>query len=417
MSTVQFTEQRRKLPTGIVERHSADCPARDGGRCTAGRRDGCARRYEAWVYDVRSRRKLRKSFPTLAAARSWRGDALADVKAGRAAPPTGLLLRDAMEEWLAGIESGAIAPKGGRVYKPSSARSYREKYEKYIRPELGHFKLSELRREDVQAMVDRLGVRGVSPGTARKILTPLKAFYRHRITRHRHPFNPTTMVETGPSGGRRTRAADAVEAAELIAALPPEDRALWATAAYGGLRLGELRALRWSDISFANGEIHVHRGWDAKEGEIEPKSRKGTRDVPILALLRDLLSEQRARTGRDGEDFVFGQTASTTFTPSNIRKRARKAWAAANEERERDGRPPLVPIGLHEMRRTFVSLLADNGIPLHEVGDYVGHSTVYMTDAYRSQFEKRAAETARAMDEYLARADTDSRRAQVEASA
>ena len=39
----------------------------------------------------------------------------------------------------------------------------------------------------------------------------------------------------------------AKEAASLIAALSPDDRAVWATAMYAGLRRGELRALRWSD--------------------------------------------------------------------------------------------------------------------------------------------------------------------------
>jgi integrase len=403
-----MSETKRNGRTGIVERHSLRCRSRTTGRCN------CARSYEAWVFDRRSGLKIRMSFPTLAAAKSWRVDALADVKAGRLAPPTRVLLADAMEEWLRGVEAGAIAPRGGEVYKPSTARSYREKFELYLRPELGRLRLDEIRREDVQAMVDRLRARGVTPGTVRKVVTPLKAFYRYRVTRKRHPLNPTTDLELGPGGGRRERAADAAEAAELIAALRPEDRALWATACYGGLRLGELRALRWSDVDLASGVIHVHRGWDAKVGEIPPKSRKGDRKVPILAVLRDLLAEQKARTGRDGEQFVFGQTPTTTFTPSYIRKRARMAWAAANEERESDRRPLLVPIGLHEMRRTFVSLLADNGIPLAEVGDYVGHSTVYMTDAYRSQFEKRATETARAMDEYLARADTASRLVQVD---
>src|SRR5204863_91708 len=88
----------------------------------------------------------------------------------------------------------------------------------------------------------------------------------------------------------------------------------WLTAA-----LGEPRALRWSDVDLASGVIRVSRGWDAKEGEIAPKSRKGERETPILALLRDDLIELKASTGRGGRDFVFGSRADAPFTPSYIR--------------------------------------------------------------------------------------------------
>jgi integrase len=43
-----------------------------------------------------------------------------------------------------------------------------------------------------------------------------------------------------------------------------------------------LQALRVESIDLAAGVIHVERGWDAKEGAIEPKSRTGRRRVPML---------------------------------------------------------------------------------------------------------------------------------------
>ena len=56
------------------------------------------------------------------------------------------------------------------------------------------------------------------------------------------------------------------EAAQLIATLPVEDRAIWATAMYGGLRAGELMALRRSDVDLATGLIRVERAWDSPGG-------------------------------------------------------------------------------------------------------------------------------------------------------
>jgi integrase len=148
---------------------------------------------------------------------------------------------------------------------------------------------------------------------------------------------------------------------------------------------GELRALRWDDVDLEANVIE--RGWDELEGEIAPKSRKGTRTVPIAEPLRLHLLELRARTGRRGSDLVFGRTASAPFTPTHIRKRALKAWAVENHERAEEGRPLLEPIGLHELRHTYVSLMFDAGFSLERIGDYVGHSSAYMVDCYRHLIE------------------------------
>jgi hypothetical protein len=65
--------------------------------------------------------------------------------------------------------------------------------------------------------------------------------------------------------------------------------------------------------------------WDDYAGEITPKSAKGTRTVPLTALLRrDHLVALKATTGRDGSDFVFGAAADRPSTPSHIRRQAAK---------------------------------------------------------------------------------------------
>ena len=72
--------------------------------------------------------------------------------------------------------------------------------------------------------------------------------------------------------------------------------------------------------------IHVRRSWDDYTGEITPKSAKGTRTVPLTALLRDDLVTVKGTTGRDGRDLVFGSTADRPFQPSHVRLEAAKAW-------------------------------------------------------------------------------------------
>ncbi len=66
-------------------------------------------------------------------------------------------------------------------------------------------------------------------------------------------INPTTGLELAAARGSCERIASPAEAAELVATLPDEDRALWATAFYAGLRRGELRALKWSGSTSRNG--------------------------------------------------------------------------------------------------------------------------------------------------------------------
>ena len=167
---------------------------------------------------------------------------------------------------------------------------------------------------------------------------------------------------------------------------------------------GELRALRWRDVDLAANVIAVERSWDPKEGEVAPKSRKSTRRVPVAGVLRKILLEHKMRTGRNGDDFVFGSKCDHPFTSTLVNKRARRAWDAENVKRKERRLPLLVPIGLHELRHGYVSIMHDAGLSLERIGDYVGHSSAYMTDRYRHLLDGHEAEAAARLDEYLVRA-------------
>jgi integrase len=121
---------------------------------------------------------------------------------------------------------------------------------------------------------------------------------------------------------------------------------------YAGLRRGELRALRVSDVDVASGVIRVERGWDDTEGEIDLKTSAGRRKVPIPLRLRDRLVEHKLATGRDGGELLFGRTGSDPFNGKNLQDRADGAWAEAGLER-------ITP---HECRHTFASLMIAAGV-------------------------------------------------------
>ncbi len=405
--------QAKRTPTGIQVRHSRSCPAaaNQGARCQ------CSPSYRAWVYDRRTGTKVRQTFGTMAAAKEWRADATSQLNRGKKVGPSAMTFKEAADAWLAGAEANppTVLTRGGDPYKPQVIREYRRTLKNHVLDELGSHRLSDIRRGDLQALVDRLLGKGRSGSTVRNVLMPIRVIYRHALERDEVAVNPTSGLRL-PNGHKpRERAATATEAAALLAALSDTDRPIYATAFYAGLRRGELRGLRWDDVDLASGVIHIRRGWDEVAGEIAPKSKKGNRTVPITALLRDHLTVLKASSGRSGNDFVFGAHPDRPFAPSYIRKRAAATWKTENKKRtegaEKSGQKPvlLVPIGLHECRHTFVSLMHDAGLSLERIGDYVGHSSAYMTDAYRHLLDGHEAETRRLLDDYLARADKAAR--------
>lgn len=390
---------RRSTP-GIVERHSRSCPSRNGGACGK----PCTPTFEAWVYNATTGRKIRRSFPTSSAAKGWRSDAISALRKGTLSTPTRETVEQAARAWIAGAKAGEILKPDGTPYKPSVLRTYEGDLERYVLPELGHVRLSNLARRDVQQLADHLVGLGLSGSKVRNALMPLRAVCRRAIRTDAVTVNPTTNLELPAGAGVRNRVASADEAARLLDALAEADRPLWACAIYAGLRRGELRALRVDDVDTEARVLHVRHGWDDVAGEIDPKSRKGTRTVPMTTELRRLLLEHLARTGRRGADLVFGRTATEPFTPTHVRARALGAWAATVVGAFFRREPiELEPIGLHECRHTYVSLMFDAGFSLERIGDYVGHSSTFMVDRYRHLLDGHEQEAADVLDAYLAK--------------
>jgi integrase len=373
---------------GIRPRHGKLCPSRSGGSCR------CRPTYQANVWSAREGKRRFKTFATLAEAKAWRAEAQVALRSGMMRAGSSVTLHEAAEAWLEGVKSGAIRNRSGHAYKPSAIRGYKTALLTRVLPALGGLRLSEIRRVDLQDFADRLCADGLDPSTVRNALMPLRAIFRRAVARGEVAVNPTSGLELPAMEGARDRIASPGEAADLLAALPEPDRALWATAMYAGLRRGELLALRWEDVDLAGGVIHVERSWDAKEGAVGPKSRAGRRTVPIPAALRDHLVEHKLRSGRH-VGLVFGTSYAQPFTPSNVRKRANAAWIRAGFE----------PIGLHECRHTFASLMIAAGVNAKSLSAYMGHSSVTITlDRYGHLMPGNESEAASLLDAYLARA-------------
>jgi integrase len=371
---------------GIRVRHGRSCASAAGGNCN------CRRSYEASVWSRRDRRKLRQTFPTLAAAKTWMRDAETAVRRNELWATSRVSVREAADAWLDGADAGTIRTRSGDVYKPSVLRSYASSLRLHVLPALGGVRLSELRRRDVQDLADQLLAKGLDPSTIRNALMPLRVLCRRAIQRQEITVNPCVGLELPAVRGTRDRVASPEEAAALIAALPSlADRTLWATAFYAGLRCGELRALRWADVDLDAGVIRVEASWDRVAGPVAPKSRSGRRVVPIAAALRAHLVEHRLACAWS-EGLVFGRSAELPFDPSRIADRAYRAWDAAE----------LPRFSLHEARHTCASLMIAAGVNLKALASYLGHASITITlDRYGHLMPGSEGEAAALLDGYL----------------
>ena len=163
---------------------------------------------------------------------------------------------------------------------------------------------------------------------------------------------------------------------------------------FGGLRRGELQALRWHDVDLAAGVIRVERGWDQAQGAIKPKSRAGYRVVPLLGVLRDVLTERRMDAATaEPDDLVFGHGTEKAFAPTTEDQRAKRAWKAVG----------LPSVTMHEARHCYASILIDAGENPKAIQTYLGHEKITTTfDTYGHLLPGSHDEPRSRMDVYLA---------------
>ena len=357
------------------------------------------------MWDARAEKKVRRNFSTESEARAWRADTTTKANRGTLVSSTPTTVRQAARLLTDGMRTGVVRTRTGDPYKPSVIRGYEQALALYVLDDLGGLRLSDVRRRDVQHLADRLLARGLSASTIRNALMPLRVLYRRAVEDGDVAATPLANLRLPAVRGRRDRVAAPDEAARLLRAIPGlRERAVYSTAIYAGLRVGELRALRWQDVDLAAGVVRVEHALDAKGETIPPKSRAGRRGVPIAARLRDVLLAWRVESPGDG--YAFGDTATRPFSYSTVRARARKAWKDAE----------LAAIGLHECRHTCASLMIAAGVNAKALSAYLGHESIETTfNLYGHLMPGNETEAAALLDAYLDRADSASRIRQLDA--
>jgi integrase len=217
-------------------------------------------------------------------------------------------------------------------------RGYEQSLRARLLPALGGAKLGDIRRSDVQRLVNRMMADDVGASTVRNSLLPLRAIYRQALALDEVAVNPTAGVQLPAVRGKRERIVAPAEAGQLIAVLPPRDGAVWATAMYTGLRAGELQALTDELVDLDSDVIRIQWTWDPVAGRVAPKSRSGRARCPSPARSASTCSSTASRAaaaaasssaGRTGARSPTTRSASGPRGPGELPVSSRSAFTSA----------------------------------------------------------------------------------------
>ena len=141
-------------------------------------------------------------------------------------------------------------------------------------------------------------------------------------------------------------------------------------AAFSGLRLGELKALRWRHVDFKSRLIHVERSL-VRGSERLPKSGK-VRAVPLADQTATALKRMQDREHFTApNDLVFLSPTRLPVDSSKTRKEFLKAAKAAG----------VKVLRFHDLRHTCGTLLI-RALPLSDVQRILGHADIATTQIY-----------------------------------
>jgi integrase len=303
-------------------------------------------------------------------AEAWLRDVLDQARAGTlpGMVRTGVTFAEACAEWLRYMEHDLDR-------KPSTLVQYRSSVRAHFVPEFGDLRLEDVTAEHIEGWKATLRM---SNRTKIKLLTELNGVFVRARRAYKLPSNPMADVEKP-----RARSSSGIEVfapeevwALVRAAESEQDAAIYLTAAFTGLRRGELVALRWRDIAFGGHRVRVC-GSFAGGRLTSPKSGR-VRSVPMAPDVASALARLAARgywTGDD--DLVFPGVSGSYLDASALARR----YKAALE------RAALRSLRFHDLRHTFGTRMIAKA-DIRRVQEWMGHADIATTMKYLHYVER-----------------------------
>jgi integrase len=220
--------------------------------------------------------------------------------------------------------------------------------------------LERIRTERLRVTTAEDGTEhSVTSATANREFAFLRRVFNVAIRDDKATSNPVSKLTTLREPSGRTRYLTDDEENRLMKALPRDaDRDRVTVLLHTGFRRAELLGLRWRDVDLKGGVLTIPK---AKNGE--------ARHVPVTSTVRTILSRQPRSL--DGSALVFPNSEGHRDLRWAKKTVPRALRAALIED-----------FRFHDLRHTFASRLAMEGVDLMTIRELMGHKSMAMTLRY-----------------------------------
>jgi integrase len=270
-------------------------------------------------------------------------------------------------------------------------------------------RLDRIRASDIDALVIELRqktkvvsgktVRALSESTIEKVIRVLRLALAGAVRDQLIARNPVDAAERPSAPRTEVSHLPSADVAKVLgAARNTRYFPILALIAATGLRKGEALALRWPDIDFDKGVLHVRGTLARIDGRLvvmETKTEKSRRRIPLRGPAETLLREhrraqleERLRAANVWADtgHVFTTETGQPMDPRNV---LRAITTAA-------GKVGISGVNVHTLRHSAATHWLENGVHLRAVSDLLGHSSTRITGDVYAHTSDEAAN--RAMD-------------------
>jgi len=268
-------------------------------------------------------------------------------------------------------------------WKESTREVYLKNLKNHILPAFGKIPINEIKRKDLKHFFDKLLSEGVASNTVALIRAPISSILSHALD--------SELIENNPLIGLKMIKKKSVlefeplSIDEVMLLLKSAQQYNGGTyypsilcALRTGMRIGEIKALKWKDLDFENRLIEVKRS--CRQGRVtRPKSGKSRRVdmTPQLAeTLKSLRTVQKRNALQKGGPFsewVFANNRGGTLLYKTFRKGLTTCLKLAK----------LRKIRIHDLRHTYATIRLLNGHNIGDVSYQLGHSSIKITyDTY-----------------------------------
>jgi integrase len=295
---------------------------------------------------------------------------------------------------LSAFVEGAYLPWTKEERRASTSKGHHEIWSNHLRHRVGELRLREFRTVDASRMLRAIAKeKDLTTTTLQHIKSVLSTIFTY--ARNEGAFDGANPVDKVliPRHAREpgeTHAYDLSQVLQILDLLPLLAKSLVATAAFAGLRQGELRGLEWTD--YTGTELTINRSiWRAVVNL--PKTRASRDSLPAIPALAEILEEYRRSMGNPEAGVVFH---SGDGLPINMEKVGRRVIRAALESVN------LPWYGWHAFRRGLASNLYAMGAQDKVVQRLLRHSKPHVTrERYIKVFDRTLLDAVEKMQKRI----------------